>query len=150
LFFATHAVTADEAVVTKEPALILSRPASVRSPTDDGYLTASEIATLKTSAKLVILSACSTAAPDGSLGDESLSGIANSLFLAGAKTLLVSHWAVDSHEASQIVVGTVSRMRSGHASDEALRQTTLGILAKPRFALERHPAYWGPFVFVGR
>jgi CHAT domain-containing protein len=150
LIFATHAVTADEAVVAKEPALILSRPHSVTSSTDDGYLTASEIATLKTSAKLVILSACSTAASDGSLGAESLSGIANSLFLSGAKTLLVSHWAVDSHEASQIVVGTVSSMRSGHTSDEALRLTTLGILAKPRFALERHPAYWGPFVFVGR
>ncbi len=54
-------------------------------------LTASEIATLDLDADWVILSACNTAAADGTPGAEGLSGMAKAFFYAGARALLVSH-----------------------------------------------------------
>ena len=51
-----------------------------------------EIAGLKLDADWVILSACNTAA-GGAEGAEALSGLARAFFYAGARSLLVSHWA---------------------------------------------------------
>jgi CHAT domain-containing protein len=98
---------------------------------------------------LIILSACSTAASDGSLGAESMSGLASAFFYAGADTLLASHWAVESAEAPRITVGMVRRMRSGLEPAKALQGSLTDILDHPRFPMERHPALWGPFVLVG-
>jgi CHAT domain-containing protein len=77
-----------------EPELILTPPSEATTE-DDGYLSASEIAGLKLDADWVILSACNTAA-GGAPGGEALSGLARAFFYAGARSLLVSHWAVDS------------------------------------------------------
>jgi CHAT domain-containing protein len=149
LVFATHALTTEENTKLNEPALILTPPKSIRSTTNDGLLTASEIARMSFSARLVVLSACSTASSDGTLGAESLSGLASAFFYAGAKSLLVSHWAVISSEAPRITVGAIRRMRSGESPAIALQSTLVDILKNPSFPLERHPAMWAPFVLVG-
>jgi CHAT domain-containing protein len=52
-------------------------------------------------AKIVVLSACNTAAGDKS-GAEGLSGVARAFFYAGARALLVSHWPVESDAAVKI------------------------------------------------
>ena len=72
LAFATHAVVAGELKGLAEPALVLTPP-EVGTEEDDGLLTASEVASLKLDADWVILSACNTAAPDGTPGAEALS-----------------------------------------------------------------------------
>ena len=97
--FATHGLLAGETemlTATKaEPALLLTPPQTA-SEEDDGLLTASEIAQLKLDADWVILSACNTAAGENNKpGAEALSGLARAFFYAGARTLLVSHWAVE-------------------------------------------------------
>jgi CHAT domain-containing protein len=74
-----------------EPSLALTIP-SEPSELDDGLLTASEVAQLKLNADWVVLSACNTAAGDKP-GAEALSGLARAFFYAGARALLVSHWA---------------------------------------------------------
>jgi CHAT domain-containing protein len=98
VYFATHALVAGEvekfAKVKAEPALVLSIP-DKPSEDDDGLLRASEVAMLKLNADFVVLSACNTAAGDKS-GAEALSGLARAFFYAGAKSLVVSHWEVDS------------------------------------------------------
>lgn len=88
--FATHGAVAGDRSGALEPGLILTPPDKA-SDTDDGYLSASEVATLKLDADWVILSACNTAAGDAR-GAESLSGLARAFFYAGARSLLVSHW----------------------------------------------------------
>ena len=50
---------------------------------------------LKMNADFVVLSACNTAAGDKP-GAEALSGLARAFFYAGARSLLVSNWEVDS------------------------------------------------------
>ena len=93
VYFATHGLVAGDVKGLAEPSLALSIPAQ---PTDedDGLLTASEVAQLKLNADWVVLSACNTIAGDKP-GAEALSGLARAFFYAGARALLVSHWAVD-------------------------------------------------------
>jgi CHAT domain-containing protein len=89
--FATHGALAGQVRGAAEPGLILTPPPKGTSDPalerDDGFLTASEIATLKLDADWVILSACNTAGE----GTEALSGLARAFFYAGARALLVSH-----------------------------------------------------------
>jgi hypothetical protein len=148
IHFATHAAPAGQVGGNSEPGLILTPPATA-TERDNGYLTASEIAQLKLDADWVILSACNTAAGDAE-GAEALSGLARAFFYAGARALLVPHWAVASDPTVKLITGAVGRMASdkkiGRA--EAMRQSMLALIDKGK-AYEAHPAYWAPFVVVG-
>ena len=62
--FATHDLVAGQLARVSEPALALTPPAE-GTETDDGLLTASEVAQLKLDADWVILSACNTPAAGG-------------------------------------------------------------------------------------
>ncbi|MGE0205772.1 MAG: tetratricopeptide repeat protein, partial [Hyphomicrobiaceae bacterium] len=93
IHFATHGMVADVKKGYPEPGLILTPPEGQPSEEDDGYLSASEITTLKLDADWVILSACNTAAGTSET-TEALSGLARAFFYAGARALLVSNWEV--------------------------------------------------------
>jgi CHAT domain-containing protein len=150
IHFATHALLADETSgfggTDAEPALVLTPP-KVATPKDDGLLKASEIAQLKLNADWVILSACNTAAA-GSMDTDALSGLARAFFYAGARTLLVSHWAVDSAATVILISRAFGLMAQNHQIEpaEAIRQSMLSMMAEPVFA---HPAKWAPFVLIG-
>ena len=83
--FATHGVLAGQLDGTHEPGLILTPPDKATEE-DDGYLSASEIATLKLDADWVILSACNTAA-GAATSAEALSGLARAFIYAQARAL---------------------------------------------------------------
>ena len=72
IHFATHGALSGQIKGTAEPGLILTPPVEA-TETDDGYLSASRIATLKLDADWVILSACNTAAGESKTAD-ALSG----------------------------------------------------------------------------
>jgi hypothetical protein len=116
---------------------------------DDGFLTASEIATLRLNADWVILSACNTAAGN-TQGAEALSGLARAFFYAGARALLVSHWAVASDATVKLITGAVEKMTSDRSIGraEAMRQSMLAMIDRGE-AYEAHPKFWAPFVVVG-
>ena len=132
-----------------EPALILTPPEQA-SEEDDGLLTASEIAQLKLDAEWVVLSACNTAAGESDKpGAEALSGLARAFFYAGARALLVSHWAVNSEATVDLITKAFDELKAdpkiGRA--EALRRSMLAIISKG--GGYAHPANWAPFVVVG-
>jgi CHAT domain-containing protein len=106
--FATHGALAGELKAGSEPGLILTPPGEATIE-DDGYLSASEIAGLKLDADWVILSACNTAA-GGTESAEALSGLSRAFFYAGARALLVSHWAVDSDATVKLITKTLGTM----------------------------------------
>jgi CHAT domain-containing protein len=153
VYFATHALVAGEvekfAKVKAEPALALTIP---EQPTelDDGLLTASEIAQLKLNADWVVLSACNTAAEDKP-GAEALSGLARAFFYAGTRSLVVSHWEVDSISTVKLMIEmfqVVARDPTlSHA--EALQQSILRFIEGAKTDNEAHPRFWAPFVVVG-
>jgi CHAT domain-containing protein len=145
--FATHGLIAGDITGLAEPALAFSPPANPNA-LDDGVLTASEAAQLTLAADWVILSACNTAAADGTPGAEGLSGLATAFLYAGARGLLVSHWPVRDDAAADLTQGAVSRMADNPSlgQAEALQQAMLAVMQKPGLA---HPSAWGPFVVVG-
>jgi len=146
--FATHGALAGELTGTHEPGLILSPP-EVASDEDDGYLSASEVASLNLDADWVILSACNTAA-GAAPNAEALSGLARAFIYAQARALLVSHWAVDSDATVKLVTGAVRELsRDGKVGRaEALRRAMLALVDKGA-PHEAHPSYWASFVVVG-
>jgi CHAT domain-containing protein/tetratricopeptide (TPR) repeat protein len=148
LAFATHGLMAGDFKGLSEPALVFTPPEK-GSELDDGLLTAGEISQLKLDADWVVLSACNTAAPDGTPGAEGLSGLARAFFYAGARSLLVSHWAVDTDAAVALTTRMFDEAAKGATKAEALRRSMLALMVrtdKPHFA---HPALWAPFVVVG-
>lgn len=149
VYFATHGLIAGDIKGVAEPSLALSLPAQ-SSALDDGLLTASEVAQLRLNADWVVLSACNTIAGDRP-GAEALSGLAKSFFYAGAKSLLVSHWAVDSVAATVLTTASFRSLsenpRIGKA--EALRRAMLNFTNGRTDASHADPAYWGPFAVVG-
>ena len=118
---------------------------------DDGLLTASEVATLDLDAQWVVLSACNTAAPDGTPGAEGLSGLARAFFYAGTRTLLVSHWAVSSQATVALTTGLFGELAAdpniGRA--EALRRSMRTLMNNDQTPYHAHPMFWAPFVLVG-
>jgi CHAT domain-containing protein len=148
IHFATHGALAGQVGGNSEPGLILTPP-DTATERDDGYLSASEVAQLKLDADWVILSACNTAA-GGAEGAEALSGLARAFFYAGARALLVSHWAVASDATVKLITGAVGRMASNKTIGraEAMRQSMLAMIDKGQ-PVETHPALWAPFIVVG-
>jgi len=146
--FATHAAISGEVEGISEPGLILTPP-DKPSRNDDGFLAASEIATLKLDADWVILSACNTAAGE-TRGAEALSGLARAFLYAGARSLLVSHWEVASEPTVKLITATARELKADPkiSRAQALRLSMLAMIDKGR-DFEAHPAFWAPFVLVG-
>jgi CHAT domain-containing protein/Tfp pilus assembly protein PilF len=151
LHLATHGLLAGEAETflasRAEPSLILTPPETA-TEADDGLLTASEVATLKLDADWVILSACNTAGYEH-VGAEALSGLARAFFYAGARSLLVSHWAVDSDATVKLITRAFEEMAGnpGLTQAEALQRSMVALIdGGGRMA---HPASWAPFSVVG-
>lgn len=149
VYFATHGLVAGDIKGLAEPSLALTLPKQP-SESDDGLLTASEVARLKLNADWVVLSACNTAAGDKP-GAEALSGLARAFFYAGARALLVSHWAVESNAATQLTTSTFEQLKSdpklGRA--EALRRAMLLYMNEASNPRNAYPAYWAPFLIIG-
>jgi CHAT domain-containing protein len=146
IHFATHGALAGQ--VSGNSGLLLTPP-DTATESDDGYLSASEVAALKLDADWVILSACNTAA-GGVEGAEALSGLARAFFYAGARALLVSHWAVDSDAAVKLITRTAGRMAAdkGVGRAKALRRSMLALIDKDKIN-GAPPSYWAPFAVVG-
>ena len=149
IYFATHGLVAGDIKGLAEPSLALTLPSEPNAQ-DDGLLTASEVAQLRLNADWVVLSACNTAAGE-TPGAEALSGLARSFFYAGARALLVSHWAVDSGAAARLTTSTFDHIKAdpkiGRA--EAVRRAMLAFLQDRSDPQNAYPAYWAPFSLVG-
>ena len=109
----------------------------------------SEIMSLNTNANLVVLSACNTAAGDEA-GSEGFSGLANSFFMSGSKSILVSNWYVETYSAKEIVINLFKNLKDNpnFSISEGLKLTMSEMVKNEK---ERsHPLFWGPFVVVGK
>lgn len=111
---------------------------------DDGLLTASQIEEQRTTARLVVLSACDTGLVHGAPGDEGLD-LVRAFLLAGAHEVVASLWAVDD-DATATLMGHFYRHWCGNGQQVALA------LQEARAALRRthpHPFHWAAFVLHG-
>lgn len=145
--FATHGLLPGDLVCDTEPALAFTPPVKA-APENDGLLDASEIATLRLNADFVILSACNTAAPDGKLGGESLSGLTRAFFYAGARSLYAASYPVPSEQTAQLTTGMFAELAAnkGLSRAEAARRAQLKLIQVRDIA---HPVFWAGFVLIG-
>jgi CHAT domain len=76
--------------------------------------------------------------------------MSRAFFYAGARALLVSHWAVDSDATVKLITKTLSIMATDKTigRSEALRRSMVALIEQGALN-EAHPAYWAHFVVVG-
>ena len=155
--FATHGLVPGELNGLTQPALALTAP-DVADIDGDGLLTTDEVLALKLDADWVVLSACNTGS-GVRRGAEAASGLGRAFFYAGARSLLLTNWAVYSVPAAQLVSDLIRR----HVADarvaraEALRQAMLALVDGPGFlddagkelAAFAHPVFWAPYTLIG-
>jgi CHAT domain-containing protein len=144
LVFATHGLLAGDLPNVTQPALAM---ASTGSEQDSPLLTLEDVLTLNINADWVVLSACNTAGADGR-AKEAMSGLARGFFYAGSRSLLVTHWSVESESAMFLTTRTFAAYQADSKirRSEALRQSMLETMKTPKFS---HPAYWAPYALVG-
>ncbi|MDA7783653.1 CHAT domain-containing protein [Candidatus Pelagibacter sp.] len=143
--FATHAIVADQINNISEPGIILTPPKK-STEINDGILTVSEIEKLNLNSDIVILSACNTASEDGSPNAEGLSGLTSAFFQAGTKSMMVTHWDVETNSAVTLTTGTFDKMKELKNLSKAMHKTKIEMMNDPKTS---HPLFWAPFVLIG-
>ncbi len=158
VMFATHGLVPGELDGLTQPALALSAPDVTGEVKGDGLLTMEKILTLKLNADWVVLSACNTASGEGA-GAEAVSGLGRAFFYAGARSLLVSNWPVDSEAARMLMTDMFKRqqMNKNQNKAEYLQASIVNMIdkvgaddgkGKVKYSYA-HPLFWAPFVVVG-
>lgn len=147
LAFATHGLVAGDLPYLQQPALALAATGAEATQPLAPLLTMDDVLLLRLNADWVVLSACNTAAADGRAA-EALSGLARGFFYAGARSILATHWAVESESARQLTTATFEHYAANPQGRkaESLRQAMLALLRQPQY---QHPAYWAPYALVG-
>jgi CHAT domain-containing protein/tetratricopeptide (TPR) repeat protein len=113
---------------------------------DDGALQAWEIfSQLHLKAELVVLSACETGLGEN-VPAEGIVGLTRALQVAGARSIVASHWKVADQSTARLMVAFHRYLRRGLAKDESLRLAMKTVQSDPRTA---HPFYWAPFFLTG-
>ena len=140
--FATHGLMPGELPGVSKPALAL---APGKDATVSPLLELDDVLTLRLNAQAVLLSACNTAA--GEQGGAAMSGLVRGFFFAGSRSVLATHWAVETSSAAALTAATFSA-KAPRA--EALRGAQLamiqGQLGGGRWA---HPFYWAGYALFG-
>lgn len=149
LAFATHGILAGEIGGTAEPGLVLSPESGAAGR--DGYLSLSEIMSLRLDADLVILSACNTGGADGRPRAEWMSGLARGFIAAGARQLLVTLWSIPSEPTVRLTTGMTAAYAAepGLGWPRALQRSIVSMLESPGSPVEAHPASWASFTVLG-
>jgi tetratricopeptide (TPR) repeat protein len=111
----------------------------------DGALRAHEIIEQRLDVDLLVLSACETGRAGAVAGDE-LAGLAHAFLHAGARSLLVSLWAVSDPATAALMRSFYAARSRGLDKAAALGAAQADLRGRPEHA---HPYFWGAFTLVG-
>jgi CHAT domain-containing protein len=118
---------------------------------EDGILTAEEVAALDLSGvEWAVLSACDTGIGEVQ-GSEGVFGLRRAFLVAGARTVIMSLWAVEDDAARQWMRAVyAARLRQQQSTIAAVRSATLALLQERRARGEStHPFFWAAFIAAG-
>ena len=95
-------------------------------------------------ARLVVLSCCHSA--HGEIKAEGVVGIARAFLGAGARSVLVSLWAIDDEATFQFMKHLYEELVKGRRVSEALHEAMKRMKESEKFGEVK---YWAPFVLIG-
>ena len=114
----------------------------------DDYLFVHELFHIKTSAKMVVLSACETGIGKYQRGEGMLS-LAHGFAYAGVPSITMSLWSVNDQSTAELMQYYYQQLKKGLPKHQALRQAKLMYLANQESSEKLHPYYWAGFVHLG-
>ena len=130
---------------TGEIALAPNPTRTSRRPKEKDYLlTMSDVLNAKLQARLVVLSCCHSGR--GEIKAEGVVGIARAFLGAGARSVLVSLWAVDDEATLEFMKSFYQHLVKGESASEALHQAMKSMRESELFSQVKH---WAPFVLIG-
>jgi CHAT domain-containing protein len=114
---------------------------------EDGLLTGLEASLLNLQGtELVILSACESGTGEIKIG-EGVMSLRRAFRIAGAETVLASHWPVSDKATGRLMTEFMRRWRAGEPRATAWREAQLALLRSPDFS---SPCFWAAFTLTGQ
>ena len=118
---------------------------------EDGLLTALEASLLNLQGtELVVLSACGSGTGEVKIG-EGVMSLRRAFRIAGAQTVLASHWSVSDKATTLLMTEFIRRWRAGESRVQAWREAQLSLIrskgAKEDFS---NPFFWSAFTLTGQ
>lgn len=111
---------------------------------EDGFLRLSEVMSLRLNADMVALTACQTGLGKQISGEGTM-GMGRAFQSAGAKSVLMSLWAVAETSSVRLVESFFRHQKTGKNKLEALKLARNEV----REAGYDHPFFWASFILVG-
>ena len=110
----------------------------------DFILTMKDVKSAHIRARLVVLSCCHSA--QGEIKAEGVVGIARAFLGAGARSVLVSLWAIDDKATLEFMKNFYQHLVAGKSASEALNRAMNCMRKSTEFSDVTH---WAPFVLIG-
>ena len=141
-------IAAHGSMETGEIALSPNPPTPERpfkAPKKKDYMpTMEDVLKIRLCARLVVLSCCHSA--QGEIKAEGVVGIARAFLGAGARSVLVSLWAIDDEATLEFMRCFHQHLVEGKRASEAINQVRKFLRESERFSDVKH---WAPFMLVG-
>ncbi|XP_078352060.1 tetratricopeptide repeat protein 28-like [Oculina patagonica] len=110
----------------------------------DYILKISDMQAVQLHAKLVVLSCCHSA--QGKVTPEGVVGIARAFLGAGARSVLVSLWAIDDEATMEFMASFYQHLKDGKSASLALNLAMKCLRESEKFNAVK---YWAPFTLIG-
>ncbi|KAM7426078.1 G-protein-signaling modulator 2 [Porites harrisoni] len=130
---------------TGEIALSPNPTRASEKPSDEDFLlTISDVLNVRLRARLVVLSCCHSGR--GEIKAEGVVGIARAFLGAGARSVLVSLWAIDDKATLEFMKYFYQHLAEGKSASKSLNQAMKFMRESDEFSDVK---YWAPFVLIG-
>ena len=111
---------------------------------EDYLLTMADVVSVQLRAKLVVLSCCHGGREE--IKEEGVAGIAQAFIAAGARSVLVSLWAIDDEATLEFMRRFYHHLVEGRSASESLNLTVKSLRESDKYSDVK---YWAPFVLIG-
>ena len=111
---------------------------------EDFILTMTDVLSVQMRARLVVLSCCHSAR--GEVKAEGVVGLARAFLGSGARSVLVSLWAIDDEATLEFMKIFYLHLVKGNSASESLNQAMKCTRESDKFSAVK---YWAPFVLIG-